>query len=283
MNHSTFICGRFELTLKRPLVMGIVNVTPDSFSDGAAHFSAAAATAHAFELIAQGADMLDIGGESTRPGADAVSEEEELRRIIPVIRNLRDCGKPLSVDTFKPAVMRAALEAGADLINDIYALRMAGALDVVAAHPNCGVCLMHMQGEPKTMQAAPQYDNVTDEVYRFLDERKTAAVAAGIAPARICLDPGYGFGKTVQQNYQLLREQDRLSGLHSPLLIGLSRKSMIGSVTGRAPQDRVAGSIAGALAAANRGAAIIRVHDVAQTADALKVWAATEQGEIHGA
>jgi len=283
MNYSTFICGRFELTLKRPLVMGIVNVTPDSFSDGSAHFSTDAATAHAFELIEQGADMLDIGGESTRPGADAVSEEEELRRILPVIENLRDCGKPISVDTFKPEVMRAALAAGADLINDIYALRMPGALEVVAAHPNCGVCLMHMQGEPKTMQAAPRYENVTDEVYRFLEARKAAAVAAGIAAERICLDPGYGFGKTVQQNYQLLREQGRLSGLHSPLLIGLSRKSMIAAVTGRAPQDRVAGSIAGALAAANRGAAIIRVHDVAQTADALKVWAATEQGEMHGA
>ena len=283
MNHSTFICGRFELTLKRPLVMGIVNVTPDSFSDGAVHFSADAAIRHAHELIAQGADILDIGGESTRPGADPVSEDEELRRIIPVIQNLRDCGKPISVDTFKPAVMRAALQAGADLINDIYALRMPGALEAVAAHPACGVCLMHMQGEPKTMQAAPVYENITDEVYRFLHERKAAAVAAGIAPSRICLDPGYGFGKTVQQNYQLLREQDRLSGLHSPLLIGLSRKSMIAAITGRSPQERVAGSIAGALAAASRGAAIIRVHDVAQTVDALKVWAAIEQGEIHGA
>jgi len=282
MNHSTFICGRFELTLKRPLVMGIVNVTPDSFSDGSAHFSADEATRHALDLIEQGADMLDIGGESTRPGADAVSEEEELRRIIPVIHNLRDCGKPLSVDTFKPAVMQAALQAGADLINDIYALRMPGALEVVAAHPNCGVCLMHMQGEPKTMQAAPAYTNVTEEVYRFLDGRKQALIAAGVSDSRICLDPGYGFGKTAQQNYQLLREQDRLSGLHSPLLIGLSRKSMIAAVTGRAPRERVAGSIAGALAAANRGAAIIRVHDVAETADALKVWAAVEQGEING-
>ncbi|WP_031243437.1 dihydropteroate synthase [Advenella kashmirensis] len=282
MNHSTFICGRFELTLKRPLVMGIVNVTPDSFSDGSSHFSADEATQHALDLIAQGADMLDIGGESTRPGADAVSEEEELRRIIPVIRNLRDCGKPLSVDTFKPAVMQAALQAGADLINDIYALRMPGALDVVAAHPDCGVCLMHMQGEPKTMQTAPTYENVTDEVYRFLDERKQALISVGVSDSRICLDPGYGFGKTAQQNYQLLREQDRLSGLHSPLLIGLSRKSMIAAVTGRAPRERVAGSIAGALAAVNRGAAIIRVHDVAETADALKVWAAVEQGEING-
>lgn len=263
--------------------MGIVNVTPDSFSDGSSYFSADEATQHALDLIAQGADMLDIGGESTRPGADAVSEEEELRRIIPVIRNLRDCGKPLSVDTFKPAVMQAALQVGADMVNDIYALRMSGALDVVAAHPNCGVCLMHMQGEPKTMQAAPAYENVTDEVYRFLDERKQVLISAGVSDSRICLDPGYGFGKTAQQNYQLLREQDRLSGLHSPLLIGLSRKSMIAAVTGRAPRERVAGSIAGALAAASRGAAIIRVHDVAETADALKVWAAVEQqGEING-
>ncbi len=283
MNHSTFICGRFELTLKRPLVMGIVNVTPDSFSDGALHFSADAATRHAHELIEQGADILDIGGESTRPGADPVSEDEELRRILPVIKNLRHCGKPISVDTFKPTVMRAALEAGADLINDIYALRMPGALEVVAAHPNCGICLMHMQGEPKTMQVAPVYDNITDDVYRFLHERKAAAVAAGIAASRICLDPGYGFGKTVQQNYQLLREQEQLSGLHSPLLVGLSRKSMLAAITGRPPQERVAGSIAGALAAVSRGAAIVRVHDVAQTVDALKVWAAIEQGEIHGA
>lgn len=282
MNHSTFICGRFELTLKRPLVMGIVNVTPDSFSDGSAHFSTDAATEHALDLIEQGADMLDIGGESTRPGADPVCEEEELRRIIPVIRNLRDCGKPLSVDTFKPAVMQAALDAGVDLINDIYALRMSGAMAVVAAHPDCGVCLMHMQGEPKTMQVAPAYDNVTDEVYRFLAERKAALMHAGVAESRICLDPGYGFGKTTQQNYQLLREQDRLSGLHSPLLIGLSRKTMIAAVTGRTPAERVAGSIAGALAAVNRGAAIIRVHDVAQTVDALKVWAAIEQGEVNG-
>ncbi len=282
MNQSTFICGRFELTLKRPLVMGIVNVTPDSFSDGSAHFSTDAATDHALKLIEEGADILDIGGESTRPGADPVSEEEELARIVPVLERLRDCGKPLSVDTFKPAVMRAALDAGADLINDIYALRMPGALEVVAAHPNCGICLMHMQGEPKTMQQAPDYNDVTEDVYHFLAERKSAVVNAGVDAARICLDPGYGFGKTVQQNFQLLREQDRLSGLHSPLLIGLSRKSMIGAITGRVPQERVAGSLAAALAAVSRGAAIIRVHDVAQTTDALNVWAAIEQGEIHG-
>ncbi len=282
MNQSTFICGRFELTLKRPLVMGIVNVTPDSFSDGSAHFSTDAATDHALKLIEEGADILDIGGESTRPGADPVSEEEELARIVPVLERLRDCGKPLSVDTFKPAVMCAALDAGADLINDIYALRMPGALEVVAAHPNCGICLMHMQGEPKTMQRAPVYNDVTEDVYHFLAERKSAVVNAGVDAARICLDPGYGFGKTVQQNFQLLREQDRLSGLHSPLLIGLSRKSMIGAITGRVPQERVAGSLAAALAAVSRGAAIIRVHDVAQTTDALNVWAAIEQGEIHG-
>ncbi len=282
MNQSTFICGRFELTLKRPLVMGIVNVTPDSFSDGSVHFSTDAATDHALKLIEEGADILDIGGESTRPGADPVSEEEELARIVPVLERLRDCGKPLSVDTFKPAVMRAALDAGADLINDIYALRMPGALEVVAAHPNCGICLMHMQGEPKTMQQAPVYNNVTEDVYHFLAERKSAVVNAGVEAARICLDPGYGFGKTVQQNFQLLREQDRLSGLHSPLLIGLSRKSMIGAITGRVPQERVAGSLAAALAAVSRGAAILRVHDVAQTTDALNVWAAIEQGEIHG-
>ncbi len=282
MNQSTFICGRFELTLKRPLIMGIVNVTPDSFSDGSAHFSTDAATDHALKLIEEGADILDIGGESTRPGADPVSEEEELARIVPVLERLRDCGKPLSVDTFKPAVMRAALDAGADLINDIYALRMPGALEVVAAHPNCGICLMHMQGEPKTMQQAPVYNDVTEDVYHFLAERKSAVVNAGVDAARICLDPGYGFGKTVQQNFQLLREQDRLSGLHSPLLIGLSRKSMIGAITGRIPQERVAGSLAAALAAVSRGAAILRVHDVAQTTDALNVWAAIEQGEIHG-
>lgn len=283
MSHSTFNCGRFELTFKRPLVMGIVNVTPDSFSDGAQHFSTEAAVAHAHQLIQEGADILDIGGESTRPGADAVSEAQELARIIPVIEALLNCGKPLSVDTFKPVVMQAALDAGADLINDIYALRKPGAIDVVARQGACGICLMHMQGEPKTMQQAPAYADVTTDVASFLAQRKEALIEAGVDPRRICLDPGFGFGKTVQQNYQLLREMATLSGLNSPILVGVSRKSMIGAVTGKEPSQRVAGSIAAALAAVARGASIVRVHDVAQTVDALNVWAVTEQGEIDGA
>lgn len=259
--------------------MGIVNVTPDSFSDGASHFETDAAVAHAHALIDQGADMLDIGGESTRPGAEPVSADDELARILPVIESLRACGIPLSVDTFKPEVMRSALDAGADMINDIYGFRRAGALEAVAAS-NCGLCIMHMQGEPKTMQQAPQYDDVLVEVQTFLRERSAAALSAGIDRRRIVLDPGYGFGKTPAQNYRLLRQLRDVDSGGYPWLIGLSRKSMIGHVIGREPVERVFGSVAAALAGVARGAHIVRVHDVAATVDAVKVWRAIELGDF---
>ncbi len=275
---NTVLCGRFELDLGRPLFMGIVNVTPDSFSDGNHHCDPDAAVRHARDLLAQGADILDIGGESTRPGADPVSVHDELARILPVIEGLRDCGVPLSVDTFKPEVMRAALDAGADMINDIYGLRRPGALEAVAGS-RCGLCVMHMQGEPKTMQQAPHYDDVVGEVRRFLLERVQALQAAGVSRDRIVLDPGFGFGKTVEQNYVLLRRLGEIDVEGLPWLIGLSRKSMIGHVVGREPAGRVAGSIAAALAGLARGANIIRVHDVAATVDAVKVWRTIESGD----
>ncbi len=268
---NNFLCGRFEFDLERPLVMGIVNVTPDSFSDGGEHDDTDSAVAHARRLIEEGAQILDLGGESTRPGADPVSVADELARLLPVIEALRDCGVPLSIDTFKPEVMRAALDAGADMINDIYGFRQPGAVEAVA-QSRCGLCVMHMKGEPRTMQAAPpEYTDLIGEIGLFLGAR---------APRRIVLDPGFGFGKTGDQNFQLLR---RLSGLRSigyPLLIGLSRKTMIGQATGRPVGDRLPGSIAAALACVARGASIVRVHDVAATVDALKVWHAAEQGAI---
>lgn len=271
------LCGRFELNLERPFIMGIVNVTPDSFSDGDQHFQTDQAIAHARLLIEQGADILDIGGESTRPGADPVSAREELKRILPVIEALRSADVPLSIDTFKPEVMRKALDAGADLINDIYGFRQPGAIEAVA-DSNCGLCVMHMQGEPKTMQRTPQYDDVMHDVGQFLHERLAMLLAAGINKRRITLDPGFGFGKTPEQNYLLLRQLQELDSQGCPWLIGLSRKSMIGHVTGRGPAERLAGSVVAALAAVARGAHIIRVHDVAETVDAVKVWRAIEHG-----
>lgn len=278
--NSTFLCGRFELGFERPLIMGIVNITPDSFSDGSHHFSTNAAIDHALGLVEQGADILDIGGESTRPGSDPVSIQEELDRVIPVIKGLCDCGVPLSIDTFKPEVMRAALQSGVDLINDIYALRQPGALEVVSEFPNCGICIMHMHGEPKTMQVnPPDYDNnITREVFAFLQDRMKIMLQSGIDPRRIMIDPGFGFGKTAQQNFQLLREMAALNELKAPVLVGVSRKTMIGAVTHKPVNDRVAGSIAAALAGVARGAVVVRVHDVAQTRDALAVWSAVEFG-----
>lgn len=258
--------------------MGIVNVTPDSFSDGAAHFRADEAIAHARALMAEGADILDIGGESTRPGADPVSSEQELARILPVLEALRDAGIPLSVDTFKPEVMRRALDAGADMINDIYGFRRPGAIEAVA-QSRCGLCVMHMQGEPKTMQASPHYEDIVDEVGVFLQQRIAALVAAGVARQRIVLDPGFGFGKTAEQNYLLLRRLADIDSQGYPWLIGLSRKSMIGHVTGGAPAKRMPGSIAAALACVLRGARIVRVHDVAATVSAVKVWCTIEHGD----
>src|SRR5690606_32074783 len=270
-------CGRFRLSLERPLVMGIVNVTPDSFSDGNAHFQADQAIAHARLLVEEGADLLDIGGESTRPGAQAVPADEELRRILPVIESLRDCGVPLSVDTCKPSVMQAALAAGADMINDIGGFSAPGAIEAVA-DADCALCLMHMRGEPRTMQDAPSYDDVVAEIHDYLHQGARRLRQAGIAADRIVLDPGFGFGKTVEHNYTLLRLLPQAVGQEYPSLLGVSRKSMIGAVTGRPPSRRLGGSVAAALAGAVRGAHILRVHDVADTVDALRVWSAVEQG-----
>lgn len=280
---SLFQCGRFELRLERPFIMGIVNVTPDSFSDGNHHFSAQAAIEHGFKLIAEGAEFLDIGGESTRPGSEPVSIEDELRRVIPVIEGLRDCGVPLSIDTFKPEVMDQALAAGADLINDIFALRQKGALEVVAKYPQAGVCIMHMHGEPKTMQVnPPDYnDAITQHVYDFLQERMRVMLDAGIAQNRIMLDPGFGFGKTMQQNFQLLAEMERLQRLEAPILVGVSRKSMIGYATNQPVEKRTVGSVVAALAAADRGAVVLRVHDVEATRDGLNVWNAIKKESKH--
>lgn len=272
-----FLCGRFEFTLERPLVMGIVNVTPDSFSDGGAFYDTGRALRHAHALIDAGADILDIGGESTRPGASDVPVEEELARVIPVVQGLRDCGRAVSVDTSKPAVMRAALDAGADLINDVYGFRQPGAIDAVRDSA-CGLCVMHMQGEPRTMQQAPHYDDLFGEIGAFLDERVRVLQTSGVSPHRIVVDPGFGFGKTTAQNFALLRGLGRLSTGGRPLLTGLSRKRMIGDVTGREAAERTAGSVAAMLACVAGGAAIVRVHDVAQTVDALKVWHAIQRG-----
>jgi len=253
--------------------MGIVNVTPDSFSDGGRFYSSDQALDHARRLIDAGADALDIGGESTRPGAQAVSEQEELERILPVLEGLRDCGVTLSVDTMKPAVMRAALAAGATMINDVRALQAPGALEAVR-DSDCAVCLMHMQGEPRSMQDAPQYGDVLQEVYDFLAARIAACGAAGVARDRLYIDPGFGFGKTLEHNLALLRGLPRLAEL-APVLVGVSRKRMLGEITGRPVDERLAGSIAAALRAVEKGAAIVRVHDVAATVDALKIWERT--------
>ncbi len=276
---SQLRCGRFRLSLAltdRPLVMGIVNLTADSFSGDGTGKSVAAAVARAEAQRAAGADLLDLGAESTRPGAAPVSAADELSRLLPVLRVVRDWGLPISVDTYKPEVMRAALAEGADLINDIAALRTPGALEVLAAS-DAGICLMHMQGEPRTMQIAPRYDDVLGEVTDFLAERVAACERAGIACDRILIDPGFGFGKTVEHNYALLRGLNQLQRVGTPILVGLSRKSMLGAVTGR--EDGIArlpASVAAAVLAVERGARVVRVHDVAATRDALAVWAATE-------
>ena len=265
-------CRGRVLLLDRPRIMGIVNVTPDSFSDGGRFDSVEAAVSHALTLVGEGADILDVGGESTRPGAGDVSVQEELDRVVPVIEALASrCEVPISVDTSKPEVMRASVAAGAGMINDVYALRRDGAREA-AAELAVPVCLMHMQGEPRSMQADPQYDDVVGEVHRFLAERIFACEMAGIDKRRIVLDPGFGFGKTLDHNLLLLRQLSRFSDLGLPLLAGLSRKSLIGKLIGReSPADRVTGSVAAALIAAQNGATILRVHDVAATRDALAV------------
>ncbi|MGH8084625.1 MAG: dihydropteroate synthase [Lysobacter sp.] len=271
----TLDCNGRALVLDRSRVMGIVNVTPDSFSDGGAHDTLEAAVAHGLRLAGEGADILDIGGESTRPGADEVAVEEELRRVVPVIERLaRETALPISIDTSKPEVMRAAIAAGAGMVNDVYALRREGALDAAAAL-GVPVVLMHMQGEPRGMQAEPRYDDVVSEVFRFLAERIFAAEMAGIDKRRIVVDPGFGFGKTLDHNLALLAQLQRFDELGVPLLAGLSRKKSIGELTGRDdPRERVHGSVAAHLIAVQRGARLLRVHDVAATVDALKVWEA---------
>ncbi|HEY8354176.1 MAG TPA: dihydropteroate synthase [Methylophilaceae bacterium] len=271
-NH--FICGRYQLDLSSPRVMGIVNVTPDSFSDGGRYATVEKAVAHGLQLVSEGADILDIGGESTRPGATPVGQEEELERVLPVIEQLsKTAGVPISIDTYKPEVMRAAIAAGADIVNDIRALQEPGALDVVAAS-NAGVCLMHMQGLPQTMQFDPRYDDVVQEVNAFLAERLAMAEAAGIARERVVLDPGFGFGKTTAHNLELLRQLDVTLGLGRPLLVGLSRKSVLGQVTGGDVSVRLHASLAASVISVMKGARIVRVHDVKATVDALKVTAA---------
>jgi dihydropteroate synthase len=260
----------------RPLVMGILNVTPDSFSDGGEFHSLDQALSHAERMIADGVDIIDIGGESSRPGAQPLPLEEELRRVMPVLYALRDCGKPLSIDTYKPEVMREALAAGADMINDINGFRAEGALTAVN-ESDCALCIMHMQKDPQTMQLSPEYRDVVGDVVQFLRDRAVAMESAGIDRSRLCIDPGFGFGKTLEHNLALLANIDRMveeTGL--PVLAGLSRKSMIGAITGKPVEQRLAGSIAAALAAVAHGAGIVRVHDVAETVDALKMWAAVD-------
>jgi dihydropteroate synthase len=268
-------CGRFGYNLaRRPLVMGILNVTPDSFSDGGRYQALEFAVERAEQMIKDGVDIIDIGGESTRPGSPSVPVDEELRRVMPAIYALRELGHALSIDTCKPEVMREAIIAGADLINDINGFRAPGAIDAVK-DSDCALCVMHMQGTPQDMQAQPEYGDVVADVIGFLRERVDALVAAGVARERITIDPGFGFGKSVEHNYALLRSISRMeSELGLPVLAGVSRKSMIGAVTGRSVEQRLAGSLGGALAAVAQGARIVRVHDVAETVDALKVWQA---------
>lgn len=251
--------------------MGIVNVTPDSFSDGGKYASTDLAVAHALQLVAEGADILDIGGESTRPGAIPVALEDELNRVIPVIQVLKKvCQVPLSIDTYKPEVMRQAIAAGADIVNDVNALQAPGALDIVAAS-NAGVCLMHMQGTPQTMQQDPRYDDVVHEVKTFLEARMSVAMAHGIAKERITLDPGFGFGKRTIHNIILIQRLEELTAIGQPLLVGLSRKSILGAITGQDEHQRLHAGIAASVISAMKGAKILRVHDVIATIDALKV------------
>ena len=266
-------CGKFQLDLALPVVMGIVNVTPDSFSDGGQHLTSHAALQHAHNLIKQGADILDLGGESTRPGALTISVQEELDRVMPVIEGLQGAPIPLSIDTCKPEVMNAALKAGVSMVNDTTALQHTESLACAIKH-QITVCLMHSQGTPQTMQQAPHYDDVVTEVKQFLQDRVSSVSAAGISLQRIVIDPGFGFGKTFEHNLALLRHLANLTDLGVPVLVGLSRKSMLGKITGQDINHRIHASVAAALLAVQRGANIVRVHDVQATKDALKVWKA---------
>lgn len=280
MQATSLQFGRYRFRFDRtahPLVMGILNVTPDSFSDGGQFFSLEHAITRAEQMIADGVDIIDIGGESTRPGAPELTADEELRRVMPVIYALRDCGKPISVDTCKPETMREAVAAGVDMINDINGFRAPGALSAVKGS-DCALCIMHMQHDPQTMQDKPEYRDVVVEVTAFLRERVVNMEQAGIERERLCIDPGFGFGKSVEHNLALLRRLGDIGNATGlPLLAGLSRKSMLGAITGKPVERRLAASIAAAIAAAAQGAAIVRVHDVAETVDALKVWRAATQ------
>ncbi|TFV90971.1 dihydropteroate synthase [Oxalobacteraceae bacterium OM1] len=280
MTRDYLQCGRFRLPVHaqaRPLVMGVLNVTPDSFSDGGRFQSLDIALTHAEHMIAEGVDIIDIGGESSRPGADPLPLDEELRRVMPLIYALRDCGKPLSIDTYKPEVMREAVAAGVDMVNDINGFRADGALRAVK-DGEAALCMMHMLREPKTMQVEPTYDDVVREVSDFLNERVAAAKTAGVAEDRLCVDPGFGFGKSLTHNLALMRNIGRIARETGvPVLAGMSRKSMIGQITGKPVEQRLAGSIAAALAAIAHGARIVRVHDVAATLDAVRVWHAVAQ------
>jgi dihydropteroate synthase len=274
---GSLVAGRFRLDLGKPLVMGVVNVTPDSFSDGGKFLDPKAAVAHAAQLVHDGADILDVGGESSRPGALPVSVQQEMDRVLPVLEGIKGLEKPVSVDTRRPAVMQAALRAGASMINDIEALSAPGAIEAVAGS-QCAVCLMHMKGQPATMQQEPHYDDVVAEVRRFLDQRAKACERAGIARERIALDPGFGFGKTAGHNFELLRALPEIGKLGFPVLAGWSRKSTLGKLTGRPADERLAASLAAALLALHGGATILRVHDVKETRDVIAVWQAY-QGE----
>jgi dihydropteroate synthase len=274
-----FKCGRFDLDISpnaRPLIVGILNVTPDSFSDGGKFCHLEAALSHAEQMLLSGADILDIGGESTRPGATPLPLQEELARVMPVLYALRDCGKPLSVDTYKPEVMREVLAAGADMINDVKGFRDSAAIAAVD-DSDCGLCIMHMQNTPTTMQQAPQYEDVVADVSTFLQQRVQILEQADIDRRRLCIDPGFGFGKSLAHNLALLQNLRRISAdVNLPILAGVSRKSMIGQLTGRATGERLIGSVVAALSAATHGAKFLRVHDVAETVDALNVWYALQ-------
>ena len=274
---TTWRCGRFLFDFskrKRPLVMGILNATPDSFSDGGKFRTPSDAIAQAELMIASGVDLIDIGGESTRPGAEPISLQEELDRVLPVIEGLKNHGVALSIDTYKAETMRQALHAGVDCVNDIWALRQPGAIKAVLESPDCGIVLMHMQRDPLSMQFNPQYEDVIAQVKHFLKERTDLLIAQGVEPQRIAIDPGFGFGKSLEHNLTMLSQFQAFSSLGYPVLAGISRKSMLGKITGKDTQDRLAPSVAAAIMAADRGAMIVRVHDVPETVDSLKVWEA---------
>jgi len=269
-------CGNFKLSLARPLIMGVINVTPDSFSDGGRYATTQLAVARARALIEEGADILDIGGESTRPGSVPVALEEERRRVLPVVEALRDCGVPISIDTQKPELMLQAIACGASMVNDINALASDGALEALAG-TGAALCFMHKRGDPQTMQVNPHYEDVIREVRDFLALRVAAARAAGIHDERIVIDPGFGFGKSFEHNLELLRGLGQITLLGVPVLVGLSRKSMLGKITGRDVGERVFASISAALIAVESGASIVRAHDVGATRDALAVWNAVKK------